>query len=535
MKRTTLLTAFLLMGIFNATFAIAQDGAKPALGTWGVETQNVSESITPGDDFYKYVNDGWLATAELPQGLPMNGAFVDVMLKSEEQVKAILAELAHGQGMDVTGAAQVKAFYDSYMDEAKLEELGITPIQPWLDEIIATQSHSDIAALMGTPGYKSVISVSVDLDAKNPELYTALVSQSGIGLPDASFYLQEGEPYAGFRTAYLAYITDMLTKAAIDKPAERAQDILDFETEIAKAHWTPAEKRDPVKTYHAMNKAEFVAYTEGFHWDAYLKATGASAHDQFILKQDTAVQKIAALFGATPLETLQSYMAFHTIDGNANFLSSEFEQAHFEFFDRTLNSIQEQRPRDKRAQGFINVMLGELMGRIYVDRYFPASSKKAMEEYIPFIRSAYRARIEQSDWMDDATKAEALDKLKNFGVKIGYPDQWRDFSGLEIKVDDLVGNIHRVNAWMNDDMVAKLGRPVEKWEWLMNPQEINAYYEPKRNEIVFPAGILQPSFFDPNADRAANFAAIGAVIGHELGHGFDDQGSAYDGKGMLRN
>lgn len=525
----------LLLAILHPNLAQAEAGEKPLLGKWGLETQYLSSSVSPGDDFFTYVNEGWINQAQLPQGMAKMDSFTEVYLRSEHQIKTIMEDLTADENQRDPSGDQLAGLYQSYMDITHIEALGLTPLQEDLNTILGTETAADIARWMARPLNNSVIGMGVQLDQKNPERYTLYLGQSGLGLPGREYYLSDKAPFPGFRKAYMTYIEGLFSRANIDRPGKRAEDILRFETEVARRHWTPTQRRDRLKNYRPMSRKALLDFAPGFDWHAFLEESQVDDQDSFIVTCDTAIQETAALMDQTSIDVLRSYLAFHLIDNQAPYLSKGYRDANFDFFKRTLSGIEEQRPRNLSALAYVSANLGEVLGRLYVDRYFPPENKALMQEYIHFIRNSFRQRIEQSPWMDKATKAEALAKLEGFVAKIGYPDKWRDLSVIVIKGDDLIGNNRRIQDWYNDDALAKLGQPRRPWEWALSPQTVNAYYSPTRNEIVFPAAILQPPFFDPHADPAVNYAAIGAVIGHEMGHGFDDQGSRSDGKGVLRD
>lgn len=509
---------------------------KPMFGKWGVETDKMSETVKPGDDFYLYVNEGWIESTEIPTGFPKMGSFVFVHLRTEEQINTIVKDILSGNTDGLTGANQIKGLYESYMDEAQIEKLGLTPIQPDIDAIMKAKTREDILRMMVKPNYMPVVGMYVDLDAKNPKEYVLQVIQAGTGLPEITYYTSNDEPFPQIRSGYTDYIEGLLTKAGIDKPKERAESIVALETELARVHWSPQEMRNPVKRYHAMTPEELKAYAPGIDWEVYMDEFGVpSNQEKIIVTGDTAVKESAAIFAKTPIDVLRSYTVYHFINSQASLLPKTYADAKFEFFSTRLSGIKEQRERSLRGIGLVNELQGEMIGRLYVERYFPPSSKAEMEKYIPFIKESFREHIKKSKWMDEATKKEAYAKLDGFIAQIGYPDQWKDYSEVEIKSDDLLGNSRRIQEWEQKDDASKIGKPRREWEWDYTPQQINAYYTPKRNQIVFLAAILQPPFFDPNADPAVNFAAIGAVIGHEMGHGFDDQGSQNDASGVLRN
>jgi putative endopeptidase len=505
------------------------------MGSWGVETNYLSKRTTPGDDFYDYVNEGWLEKARFPDGIPRIDSFLELHLQTEKQLETIVTGLQSGQYETSSHSRQILALYESYMDEIHLEELGISPIEADLKKILSIDNKQSIARWMANPMVTSVLGNWVDLHPKHPDRYTLYVVQGGLALPESVYYTSGDPPFPEIRNAYLDYQTGLFERLGLPNAAARAKAVLAFETDIARLHWSPADKRDEIKNYHPMSRVELQSYAPGFEWQSFFDQLGVPDHDEFVIRTDTAVQKIAVLYKAAPLEVLRDYVAFHFVNNQAMLLSKNFADARFHFFDTILEGTDRQRQRDLQALDFINRTLGEPLGRLYVEKYFPARSKQEMESYIPFIKEAFRSRIMASEWMDGATRKEALTKLDLFKVKIGYPDRWQEYSEITISPHDLIGNYQRIANWKLKDEVSKLGGPVRSWEWEMTPQRVNAYYHPSKNEIVFPAAILQPPFFDPNADPAVNFGAIGGVIGHEMGHGFDDQGSRIDGHGILRN
>jgi endothelin-converting enzyme/putative endopeptidase len=515
--------------------APSQLSVKPMMGDWGIEAQYIAPSVIPGNDFYTYVNDGWLKQAQLPQGMASMNSFTEVYLRSENQIKAIVDDLLANPAETEPHRRQIADLYRSFMDEAHIEELGLSPIKAELDDILKLDNRADIARRMANPLDNTVMGLGVDLDEKNPNRYVLYLTQSGLGMPGREYYLNDSAPFPEMRKAYTAYIEGTLKRAQLPNPADSAKAILQFEIELATAQWTPEQTRDRLKSYHPMSIGDLNAYAPGFEWTAFMQANKVAGQKQLIVATDTAIKGTAELFAKTPVEVLRNYLAFHFIDNQAQYLPKAYADANFDFFGRTLNGIKEQRPRNLRALQFVSNNLGEVLGRLYVERYFPPANKAMMANYIHYISESLRQHIEQSKWMDEPTRMEALAKLDAFAAKVGYPDQWRDYSSIVIKKDDLIGNNVRIQDWNMRDALSKLGQPRRNWEWEMSPQVINAYYSPPRNEIVFPAAILQPPFFDPQADAAVNFGAIGAIIGHEMGHGFDDQGSRSDGKGVLRD
>ena len=507
----------------------------PRYGAWGFDISGMDRSVKPGDDFFNWASGSWFKTMEIPADRTRFGNFDALAILSEARTNAIIEDAVAGRVQDVD-AAKISAAYKAFMDEARIEALGATPIKPELDALRAAKSRDDIAALMGKAAftnYNALLGLGIGDDAKDPSRYAVYAGAGGLGLPDRDYYLDP--KFADKKTAYEAYIARMLTLIGWSKPAEHAKAIVALETRIAEATWTRVQRRDRDKTYNPKTLAELKALSPGFAWDRYIDSAGLKGVDRFVVTTDTAFPKIAAIYGETDLDTLKAWQAFHVADGAAPLLSKAFVDASFDFNDKTLAGQPEQRPRWKRGVAAVNGMLGESIGRIYVARYFPPESKAKMEALVGNIRAAMKARIERLDWMGPETKAKALDKLAKFGVKIGYPDKWRDYSALEVRADDAYGNAVRAGAYEWNRQVARLNGPVDKAEWNMFPQRVNAYYSSVKNEIVFPAAILQAPFFHPDADPAINYGGIGGVIGHEISHGFDDQGRKSDGDGVLRD
>jgi len=526
--------------VVSTETSTASDGDEMAstaaiLGNWGVEIEHVSETIEPGDDFFRYVNEGWLDTAEFPPGFSSLNGFTELFLQTEERIEGIIQELAASAPAQGSTEQQIGTLYNDFLNTDRLEELGLTPIQAGIDAALNAASHEDIAGLMGAPTYPSIMTFGVGIDPGDPERYVISTGQAGLGLPNRDYYLRDDEPYPEHRDAYVAYMAGLFDRAGIDNGQERAEAVLAFETAIADIHWTRAQARDRVANYDLRTVEDLIAYAPGFQWNSFIEASDAAGQTEIIVNQNTAVQSLAQLFSETPVDVLQSYMAFHYIDNQTAMLPAAYDDASFEFYSRQLNGTEEQRPRELRAVQFVNGRFGEGLGQVYVERYFPADHRDQMNELVEYLRRAFAARLETLDWMDDETRVEAYAKLEAFLPKIGYPEVWRDFSSIEIIEGDLVGNTNRISAWGRADSRSRLGGPIREWAWFMSPQTVNAYYSSQRNEIVFPAAILQPPFFDSNADAAVNFGAIGGVIGHEMGHGFDDQGSRSDGTGLQRN
>jgi putative endopeptidase len=509
--------------------------ASPKYGVWGFDKSGMDPSVKPGDDFFQFANGKWAARTEIPSDRTRFGNFDKLSVLSEARSQAILEDAAAGKIQD-KDAAKIGAAYSAFMNEALVEKLDAKPIAPELAAIKAVKTKDQFTALMGksnVSAYTSLLNVRIGADAKDPKRYAVYSGTGGLGLPDRDYYLQAS--FAEKKAKYQAYVQQMLTLIGWTDPAASAKAVVDFETQVATATWTRAERRDRSKTYNLKTLAELQALSPGYDWNRYLAGSELPKVDTVIVTTDTAFPKIAKIYADAPLATLQAWQAFHVADSAAPLLSKRFVDASFEFHNKTLAGQPEQRPRWKRGVAIVNSELGESVGRVYVARYFPPESKAKMDALVGDIRTALHARIEHLTWMGDDTKARALEKLSKFTVKIGYPTQWRDYSAVVIKADDPYGNRLRADAadWRRD--VARLHQPVDRAEWGMTPQTVNAYYNSTMNEIVFPAAILQAPFFDPDADPAVNYGGIGGVIGHEISHGFDDQGRKSDGDGVLRD
>jgi putative endopeptidase len=511
------------------------DNGSATLGHWGIETRHVSPDVHPGNDFFTWVNEGWLTSTEIPAGFSRFGAFSELRLLSEDRVEAIIDEARRNGGAQGQPQQQIGDLHASYMDTERLDELGLDPIRETLDQLLAIDSHEQAARWMGAQGTGSLAAVYITLDLGDPQRYVTHVRQAGLGLPDRDYYLRDEDPFPEHRQAYRDYIIATFERADIDQAESRADAIVELETKIAENHWTRVQQRDRQANYKLIERAELNELAPGFPWASLFEKRGLNGIEEIVVATSGAVTANAKVFAETPAETWASWHAFHWINNHAPLLSREFELAHFELYDRRLDGVDEQRPRDRRAINIVSARLGELVGKLYVEEHFPPEYRDQMLELVEYLRRAFAERLETLPWMDDETRVEAERKLESFLPKIGYPDRWRDYSDVTIAADDLLGNSRRLAEWQWQDNLARLDEPVREWEWGMTPQTVNAYYSPPRNEIAFPAAILQPPFFDPYADPAVNFGAIGGVIGHEMGHGFDDQGSRSDADGVLRN
>ena len=521
---------------FAADAAPAADVAKAQhFGAWGFDLSGQDKTVAPGQDFYKFASGGWEAKTQIPSDRTRWGAFDELRELSDARARAVIDRAAANKA--ATGEeAKIGALYNAFMNEALIEKLDAAPLAPALAEIKAATTREQLAAIMGRAMYdysSSFFGSAIQQDAKNPSRYALYVGQDGLGLPDRDYYLTD--QFKTQKAKYEAYVAQMLGMAGWPDAQAKAQAIVALETRIAEASWSKVEQRDPVKTYNPTTVEQLAKDAPSFPWRTYFKAAGVSDVETVIVGEKSAFPKIAAIFADTPIDVLQAWQAFHVVDAASPYLSKRFVDARFDFRGKVLSGQPENRPRWKRAVTTVGSSLGEAVGKLYVAAYFPPESKAAMEQLVGNLRAALKVRIEKLDWMGPDTKAKALNKLAHFNVKIGYPDHWRDYSGLEIKADDLYGDIRRSSAFEWNFWVEKLRGPVDRSLWGMTPQTVNAYYDPTMNEIVFPAAILQPPFFDPKADPAVNYGGIGAVIGHEISHGFDDQGRQFDADGTLRD
>jgi len=527
-----------LAAVLAATGALAGDTSAPAasarhIGEWGFDLAGRDLAVAPGNDFFTYADGDYLKALVIPPDRSSYGAFDALSVLSENRVHQILEEAAAAPATD-PDEARIGAFYKAFMDESRVEALDAGPLGPDLAAIRAADTRSKLAALMGAANdgyFGSFFGTGISADARAPLRYAVYVSQAGLGLPDRDYYLQAS--FAPQKAKYEAYVATMLKAADWPDAEGEAKAIVALETAIAQASWTKVEQRDPVATYNAMSPAELAALAPGFDWTAYFAAGHLGAVTRVVVGEKAAFPKIAAIFAATPIATLQAWQAFNVVDGAAPYLSKRFADAYFDFRNKVLSGQLEQKARWKRAAAAVDNGVGEAVGKLYVAKYFPPQSKATMEALVGDLRAALAARIQKLTWMSDATKAKALQKLSMLNVKVGYPVKWRDYSTLTISPDDLYGDVRRSDKFDWLRQVNRIDGPVDRTEWGMTPQTVNAYYSPTENEIVFPAAILQPPFFDPGADPAINFGAIGGVIGHEMTHGFDDQGRQFDGTGTL--
>ena len=526
--------------VLASSHVLAAD--KPALGTFGVDLSAMDRSIKPGDNFFLYVNGNWLKNAVIPPDRSSTGSFQDLQISSEMRLRTLVEELAKKPNPSIE-ERKIRDLYNGFVDTGAIEAAGLKPIQKDLDYLAGLKDRDDVARAMASVklGTMSIYGIGIGVDDKNPDNYSLNLSQSGLGLPDRDYYLSDDKTLSETRTAYAVYLTDMMTMAGMSDAAARAARIVAVETEIAKVSWTRADRRDADKIYNPMQISELKALAPEFPWDKFIGETGIplttpkGTGRYAIVAEKSAFGPLAKIFAATPVSTWRDYLAVHYLRHMSAYLPKKFDDRNFAFYGTVLGGRTQQLDRRTRGVRLVDGLLGEALGKIYVAHYFPPDAKAKADRLVSNLLKAYEADIQTLDWMTPQTRTRALEKIRQFTPKIGYPDHWRDYSALQIRTNDLVDNIQRgaVFEWERD--LKRINLPVDKTEWGMTPPTINAYYNPSFNEIVFPAAILQPPFFDPNADDAVNYGGIGAVIGHEISHGFDDQGSKYDGKGVFQD
>ena len=503
--------------------------AKPEIGEFGFDETGMDKSVAPGDSFYKYANGAWDVRTPIPADKSNYGMFVALDDLSRERTKTLIEEASRDPN------SRIGTVYNSFMDEAAIEARGLAPIEPWLSKVRSLRSKSALAELYAEAdrmGVNTPFVMFVGQDRKASDRYALNVIQGGLGMPDRDYYLKQDAKLAETRAKYLQHLNNVLNLAGEKNAPARAKAIVDFETKIAQIHWARTESRDANKTYNKMSIDEVRKIAPGFDFPAFVKADGINV-DNVIVFQPSAFKGISAQLGKTPLGVLKDQLLVRSLDAYSAFLPKKFDSESFAFYGTVLNGTPQQEERWKRAVNFTTGVLGDDVSKLYVARYFPPETKAAADELVHNLIAAMDRRIDQLDWMSAQTKVKAHAKLAAFTPKIGYPSQWRDMSGLEVDRNDLVGNAMRSNLFEHDYQVGKLGGPIRRWEWGMTPMTINAYSNPTMVEIVFPAAILQPPFFDPNADPAVNYGGIGSVIGHEMSHQFDDQGAKYDLHGNL--
>jgi putative endopeptidase len=533
--RKPLLLALAASTLAAAAYAAAP-GAAPAvhagkaeLGTFGFDAAGMDRSVAPGDDFFGYANGSWARSIAIPADKSSFGMFTVLDELSRSRTRTILDQAK------ADPASKIGNAYASYLDTAAIERKGLAPFEPWLNRIRSLASKAGYAALVAEAdrnGIPGPVGAGVSQDAREPNQYALSMRQSGLGMPDRDYYLRDDPKLAETRTAYRAHLERMLSLAGEKDAGARAAAILAYETQIAKAHWTRVQSRDAVKTYNKTTLAALAASARGFDFPTYFRGIGAPV-DTVVVAQPSAITGIAAAVAEAPLQVLKDQLLVRSLDAYAACLPKAFDDERFAFYGTTLSGTPQQEERWKRAVSFTSRILSDEVSKVYVARYFPPATKAAADRLVKNIIAAMNRRIDRLEWMSAETKVAAHAKLAAFTPKIGYPSRWRDFSGLAIRRDDVLGNAMRSANFEHAYNVAKLGKPIYRWEWGMTPMTINAYANFGMVEIVFPAAILQPPFFDPNADDAVNYGGIGAVIGHELSHHFDDQGARYNKEGRL--
>ncbi|WP_425409562.1 M13 family metallopeptidase [Hyphococcus sp.] len=522
--------------IAGAAFAQEATDA-PVIAPWGYPFSAFDRETRPGDDFYRFANGGWLDETPIPADRTGVGFSTTMRDRNEARIAFILDKLAGERHERNTEGQLISDLYRSFLDTDLIIERGLKPIEKDLARIAKIKSHEAVAAAMGDPalGLDGPFGYSVWIDSKQPDSFITWVGHSGLGLPDKSYYERESERLSDTRAAYRAHIANMFALAGVERPSEKALTVFELEKAIAALHWSRADRRDADRTYNKMDMQSLVDFAPEFPWTAYFNSAGIEDAETFVVREKEAFPELAVLFAETPLEDWKSYLTFRLLNSFARYLSPEFDDESFAFFGEKLNGQQEQRTREKRGVDLVNRSLDQAVGKIYVANFFPEESKEEMTALFENVRSALRTRIGDLSWMTPATKARALEKLDKMTAKIAYPEKWRNYAELRIRADDLVGNVKRVRVFDAEHDAARLKKPVDKAEWFTGPQTVNAFYSPTRNEAFIPAGYIQSPLFDPHADPAINYGAIGSIVGHEIGHGFDDQGSKYDADGVLSN
>jgi putative endopeptidase len=503
----------------------------------GLDLPGFDPGVRAQDDLFRAANGAWLNKTEIPADKAEYGTFVELSDLSDKRVRAIVDELAAKPQKPGSVQAKIATFYGAYTDTAGIDRAGLKPAKATLDSIAAIKTRSQLARWLGDAQgrFDTPIGLWVMADFENPGINRALTWQGGLGMPDRDYYLKDDERLKKARAAYEDYLTTLATLAGERVPQAVARQVLALETQIAQAHWDKVENRDPVKIYNPMTVQALAASAPGFDWPAFLAAGGLPQVDKLSVSQPSAATGIAKLLGEVDLAQWRQYLKLRVLDESATVLPKAFRDARFAFRGTALTGTMEDQPRWQKGIAELNGALGEAVGQVYVARHFPAGHKARMTELVANLTAAFGESIDGLTWMTPATRAAARDKLSRYMLKIGYPDRWRDYSGLQARAGDAFGNRARAGRFEWQRIALRAGKPVDRAEWAMTPQTVNAYYNPSLNEIVFPAAILQPPFFDVGADDAVNYGAIGAVIGHEISHGFDDQGSKFDGEGRLRN
>ena len=513
---------------------------KPELGNFGIDMSYQDPETKAGDDFFRYANGGWLDTFELPASRSSYGSFTVLSDRSDQRVRGIIEDLSQTEPTQGSIEQKISDYYLSYMNIDALNDRGIGPLRDGLAKLREIDTKDELVKAFGRSFVENTATpfgFYVGADRSNPDRHQLVLSVGGISLPDRDYYLRDTEEFQDVRAAYVDHIGEILEFASIEDANQKALSILSLETAIAGSLWPRNQRRNRDLTYNPMTFTDFKNTFPGFDWDSYFNAAGISQLEDLNVSYPSAMSPIIELVNSLPVDDWVNYMTYRLIVDSASTLSEELDNARFNFYSTVLRGVPEQRERWERGVSRVGALnsLGEAVGQVYVQRHFPESAKQQMEQLVENLRAALAQSIDEIDWMSYATKDEAQKKLQSFRPKIAYPDEWRDFSSIEIDRNDLFTNAQKIREFNYADEIQRLGKPTNREEWGMTPQTVNAYYNSSFNEIVFPAGILQPPFFDPQADAAVNYGGIGAVIGHEMGHGFDDQGSKSDFAGIQRN
>ncbi|RKQ69048.1 putative endopeptidase [Litorimonas taeanensis] len=515
---------------------VANAVQSPKRGTYGIETAHMNTEVSPGDNFFEYVNGTWLKNTAIPSDRSNYGSFGILRDQAEVRVRSII-ETAASKENPSADEKRIGDYYNAYLDTATIEAKGLAPLEADLNRIRVAKTHEDILSLMTDVrlGLDAPVSPYIYIDAKKNDEYAVYLTQSGLGLPNRDYYFDEGEKSDAIRAGYVDFIAKMLSEAGVEGSMDRAKAVMEFETNLAEGHWERVKQRNRDLTYNKMTRAELNKLAPGMMFDTVFADLGLSDQDSVIVREKSAIENAAKVFAKTDVDVLKDYLTANLLSNHSSYLPAVIDEANFEFYGRTLRGQEEQRPRWKRGVSLVNGTLGEVVGKVYVKEYFPPASKAQMQELVENLRGAFKEGIDGLEWMGEDTKKEAQYKLAKFNPKIGYPDEFETYEGLNVDGSDLIGTVKSAREWSWNDELSQLGGPIDRAEWGMTPQTVNAYYNSVLNEIVFPAAILDAPFFDPNADPAVNYGGIGAVIGHEMGHGFDDQGRKSDGDGIQRD
>ncbi len=503
----------------------------------GIELTNMDKAIRPQDDFYRFVNGKWLTEFKMPEDKSNYGSFTSLAEDSRKHVKAIINNVSKGDNKDGSDEQKIADLYKTYMDVDSIETKALSSISIELEKISNISNKAELSEYLSYSDIYTTapLGMYVYIDQKKSDEHIVYISQSGLGLPDRDYYFKDDEKSKNIQTKYVKHIENMLKLAGIENSDKKAGQIYSLEKSLAEGQWTRIQNRDSEKTYNKMSFADFTAKVPNIDWNSWLKNSMIDKPEFVVVNQPTYLETLNTVLENTSIDSWKNYFTWHLLTTTASSLNSDFDKENFSFYGTVLSGTTEQEPRWKRGVDLVNGVAGELVGKVYVKKHFPSEAKKRMVNMIENLRGSYGESIKGLEWMSEATKVKALDKLAKFDPKIGYPDVWRDYSKMNINGTDLMTNMKEARRFTTQRRRSKMGQPIDRTEWSMNPQTVNAYYNPTKNEIVFPAAILQPPFFNLDADEAVNYGGIGAVIGHEMGHGFDDQGSKYDGDGNLKN